>query len=172
MSDGVHCYGIGHWVVHSRYGVGQITEIENIPLHGDAGTKEKCFQVQTRDGVFWFPVEQHQNPRVRPVITEKKLVSSLKMLNEPPEDIDAHHNELKVRINKSQSDVSIKTTVRLIRDLLARNMIKKLNIFEERALKKHTDRLIREWALCMEMDETDVQTEFDNLLQERKLIPA
>jgi RNA polymerase-interacting CarD/CdnL/TRCF family regulator len=60
----------------------------------------------------------------------------------------------------------------LIRDLLARNTIKKLNILEERALRRHTDRLIREWALCMEMDESRAQTEFDTLLQERKLMPA
>ena len=166
MSEVIHHYDIGQWVVHCRYGVGQIKKIESIPLHGDTQTKELCFQVQTRDGIFWFPVEPQENPRVRPVVTKRKLVTSLETLKEPPEDTDAHHNELRIRINNAQTDVSMKTTIRLIRDLSARNAIKKLNILEERTLRRHTNRLVREWALCMDVDETKAQTEFDMLLRE------
>ena len=172
MSDGSHHYDIGQWVVHSRYGVGQIKKIENIPLHADPDAEEQCFQVQTGGGVFWFPVEQHDNPRIRPVITKNKLISALKIFEEAPEDTDLHRNELRIRINETQTDVSINTTIRLIRDLLARNVTKKLNIFEDRALRKQMERLIREWALCKEMDETEARTEFDLLLQKRNLLPT
>lgn len=172
MSDANHEYDIGHWVVHSRYGVGQIKKIENIPLHADKAGKEQCFQVETAGAVFWFPVEQQLNPRIRPIITQNKLTSVLKIFKELPEDINLHRNELRIRINETQSDVSISTTVRLIRDLLARNVTRKLNIFEDRALRTQKERLIREWALCKEIDETEARTEFDLLLQESNLLPA
>ena len=84
MSEDVHRYEIGEWVVHSSYGVGQIKQLEKVPLHGDPQKKEMCYKVQTREGVFWFPVDQHDNPRVRPIITEKKLISSLETFKEPP----------------------------------------------------------------------------------------
>jgi RNA polymerase-interacting CarD/CdnL/TRCF family regulator len=166
MSEGNQSYDIGQWVVHSQYGVGQIKQIEKMPLHGDIKTKQKCFQVQTQNGIFWFPVEQKNNPRLRPITTQEKLTRSLKVLQEPPEDTDAHHNILKGRINEAQKDGSLKTSIELVRDLSARNTIKKLNILEERALKLHTERLIREWSLCMDLDEIEIRTRFDKLIQE------
>ena len=128
--------------------------------------KQKCFQVHTKDGVFWFPVEQEDNPRLRPITTQAKLKRSLRALQETPEDTDAHHNVIKGRISQAQKDGSLKTSIKLVRDLSARNTIKKLNILEERALKLHTERLIREWALCMDLDETETRTRFDKLIQE------
>jgi RNA polymerase-interacting CarD/CdnL/TRCF family regulator len=172
MSDGNQDYDIGHWVVHSRYGVGQIKKIEKIPLHADPTKKEQCFQVQTGGGVFWFPIEQHDNPRIRPVITQNKLNSALRLFEEAPADTNLHRNELRIRITETQMDVSINTAVRLIRDLLARNVTRKLNIYEDRALRTHMERFIREWALCKEIDEKEARTEFDLLLRKRNLLPA
>lgn len=167
MDQNANQYEIGQWVVHSQYGVGQIKQIENIPLHGDLHSKEKCFMVQTSDGVFWFPVEENENPRIRPISSKKKLKNALQTLQEPPEDTDAHYNVFKGRINTAKSDGSLKTSLKLVRDILARNAVKKLNMLEERALKFHTDRLVQEWSLCMQMDESEVLRRFNNLLQEK-----
>ena len=73
MEQNAQQYSIGQWVVHSQYGVGQIKQIERVPLHGNMEEKEKCFTVQTKEGVFWFPVNQNDNPRVRPITSEKKF---------------------------------------------------------------------------------------------------
>ena len=94
---------------------------------------------------------------------------SLKALQEPPEDIDAHHNVLKGRISQAQQDGSLKTSIELVRDLSARNTLKKLNILEERALTLHTERLIREWSLCTKLDENETRARFDKLIQEIKI---
>lgn len=166
MSDGSPHYDIGQWVVHSQYGVGQIQQIQEMPLHGDMQTQEKCFQVQTKDGVFWFAVEQKDNPRLRPLTTQEKLKRSLKVLQEPPEDIEAHHNVFKGRISQAQKDGALETSIELVRDLSARNTLKKLNILEERALTLHTERLIREWSLCMKLDENETRRRLDKLIQE------
>jgi RNA polymerase-interacting CarD/CdnL/TRCF family regulator len=166
MSDQNHQYEIGHWVVHSQYGVGQIKEIESVPLYGDMQNKEKCFTVQTKEGVFWFPVEQSDNPRVRPITTKTSLNNALKIFQEPPEDTDAHHNVIKGRINTAQTDGSLTDSIRLVRDLSARHNQKKLNILEDRALKLHTDRLILEWSLCMKIEETEALKRLNKLLQQ------
>ena len=88
MEQNAQQYSIGQWVVHSQYGVGQIKQIERVPLHGNMEEKEKCFTVQTKEGVFWFPVNQNDNPRVRPITSEKKFKEALETLQEPPEDIE------------------------------------------------------------------------------------
>lgn len=168
MEQNAPQYSIGQWVVHSQYGVGQIKQIERVPLHGNIEEKEKCFTVQTQDGVFWFPVDQNDNPRVRPITSKKKFKEALKTLQEPPEDIDAHHNVIKVRINTAQSDGTLTDSIRLVRDLTVRHSTKKLNVLEDRALKLHTDRIVREWALCMQIDEAEVLTRFNKLLHQAK----
>jgi RNA polymerase-interacting CarD/CdnL/TRCF family regulator len=166
MDQNASPYSVGQWVVHCQYGVGQIKQIESVPLGGNFEETEKCFTVQTRNGTFWFPVEQNENPRVRPITSEKKFKKALKALQEPPQDTDAHHNVIKGRINSAKKDTSLKTTVELVRDLSARNNIKKLNILEQRALKLHTDRVVREWSLCMKLDENEATTRLNKILQQ------
>lgn len=139
MNQNVPQYAVGQWVVHCQYGVGQIKQVERVPLGGNFDETEKCFTVQTRNGTFWFPVEQDENPRVRPITSKRKLKEALKALDEQPQDTDAHHNIIKGRINTAKEDGSLKTTVELVRDLSARNNTKKLNILEDRALKLHKD---------------------------------
>ena len=166
MSDEIHHYDIGEWVVHSRYGVGEIKSVEQIPLYGDVQTKEKCFKVQTSESVFWFPVEQSENPRIRPIASRERMKRALKVLKEPPQDIDAHHNVFKNRITETQNNGSLKAKIGLIRDLLARQTVKKLNIHEERALKNLNLQLVREWAVSMGIDTTVAQSQLDAIFHE------
>ena len=172
MSDEIYQYELGEWIVHSQYGVGQIEKVEKIPLGGDMQSKEQCFKVQTKDGVFWFPVQQEDNPRIRPITTKEKLLRSLKILQEKPEDTNAHHNIIKGRISKAQTDGSLKTIIKLVRDLTARRANKKHNILEDRALKLHTERLIKEWSLCTGLDETEARVQFNKMLQPRETQPT
>ena len=166
MNQNGQQYAVGQWVVHCQHGVGQIKNIERVPLHGDMEEAEKCFSVQTHDRIFWFPVNQEENPRVRPITSKQKLKEALEVLDELPEDTDAHHNVIKGRINSAQTEGSLKTTVELVRDLSARNNTKKLNILEQRALKMHKDCVVREWSLCLQIDETEALQRFDKLLHQ------
>ena len=70
-------YGIGDWVVHKRYGVGQIRSIEKRPINGEA---TNCFKVKTNDSMYWFPVAKKENPRIRPIETEKIIDKVIKTL--------------------------------------------------------------------------------------------
>ncbi|HBY09574.1 MAG TPA: hypothetical protein DEH22_17975 [Chloroflexi bacterium] len=173
MEHNTEQYRVGQWIVHSQHGIGQIKQTEKLSLHGDIQTKELCFQVQTENGVFWFPVNQSDNPRVRPIITQENFNNALETLQEPPEDTDAHHNILKGRINEAQHDGSIRTTVKLVRDLAARSSVKRsLNILEDKALKLHTERIIREWSLCFEISEKEARKKFEMLLNHSNLQTA
>jgi RNA polymerase-interacting CarD/CdnL/TRCF family regulator len=172
VNENICQYAVGQWVVHSHYGIGKIKEIEQISFTGDMDKPEKCFRVETNNGVFWFPVEQDDNPRLRPISKKTKLELFLKSFQEPPEDTDAHHNVIKARISEAQNDVSLRTSIILVRDLLARTVLKKHNILEDRALQMHKNRIIKEWSLCMELDEAETQARFNALIQNAELQTA
>ena len=169
MKEISHQYDIGQWVVHSQYGIGQIKRVEQISFTGNQKETKRCFKVETDNGAFWFPVRQEDNPRIRPISKRSKLELSLESFREPPKDTDAHHNVIKTRITDAHNDVSLKTSILLVRDLLARNALKKHNILEDRALQMHTDRIIKEWSLCMGLDEVEVRTQFNALIQNTEL---
>ena len=166
MSDEGQHYNIGQWVVHCRYGVGKIKSVEKVPFYGEGQKNEKCFKVQTKESVFWLPVAQSENPRIRPIATRKRMERALKVLKEPPQDLDAHHNVLKDRINETHKSGSLKSQISLIRDLLARRSVKKLNILEERTLKTLKLQLIREWSISMDMDDAVAQSELNAIFRE------
>jgi RNA polymerase-interacting CarD/CdnL/TRCF family regulator len=172
MSDKVQHYDIGQWVVHSRYGVGKIKSVEKIPLYGEGQKNEKCFKVQTSESVFWFPVEQSENPRIRPVASREHMKRALGILKEPPQDMDAHHNVLKDRIDETQKSGSLKAKISLIRDLLARRSVKKLNILEERTLKTLKLQLVREWSIAMDIDNAVAQSELNAIFREMDVSTA
>ncbi len=166
MSDEIYHYDIGQWVVHSRYGVGEIKSIEQIPLYGDIENKEKCYKVRTNESVYWFPVAQSENPRIRPIATRRRMERALKVLKEPPQDLDAHHNVLKARISEVQNNGLLKEKIILVRDLLARKAVKKLNIFEERVLKTLKLQLVNEWSVSSGLDAEVAQSELEAVFRE------
>ena len=172
MKEKMHQYSIGQWVVHSQYGIGQIKEVEQISFSGDLEEMQKCFKVETHNGIFWFPVDQNDNPRLRPISQKSKLEVSLNFFREPPEDTDAHHHVIKARISEAQKDASLLTSIGLVRDLIARNVPKKHNILEDRALEMHTDRIIKEWSICMGIDEAETRARFNSLIQNAQLKTA
>ncbi len=60
---------------------------------------------------------------------------------------------------------SLNDMARIIRDLSARQIDKKLNPTEEDALKRFKERLVREWAVCMETDIEQAAIEFQDSLE-------
>ena len=75
--DSNMAYTIDDWVVHTHYGVGQIKRIEVKPIHGE---DTKCFKVTTKDGTFWFPTTDDDNPRIRPVASKEIIHKVVKTL--------------------------------------------------------------------------------------------
>lgn len=163
MTEITDKYALGDWVVHLHYGMGQIEKTEIKPVHGE---KVKCFRVQTKNGVFWFPAGQDNNPRIRPVASRERLKRGLEILNKPPRNFDADYKEIKKRINDVKSEGSIVSIARLLRDLSARSAVKKLNDLEEQTLRSFTKQFLKEWTMCMGISTDTAQEQLQTILQQ------
>jgi CarD family transcriptional regulator len=154
---------IGDWVVHLYHGVGQIKKIEKKRLNGNA---QDYYRVKTHNSVFWVPVSNLNNDRIRPLTSPNELKKALKILQKPPQEMDTNHNKRKSRINTVKSDGSLQSALRLVRDLSAREAEKKLNTTEKRALERLKDHMLREWATCMHIDIEEASIRLNNLLNQ------
>ncbi len=144
-------YAISDWVVHCSYGVGQITAIEEKPLYDGEVCRRDCYRVETTDGVYWFPVDQTDNQRIRLIATPRQLRRVLHVLKQPAESDEVQKPELKAKISRVRSNAALEPVVCLLQELFALNRERKLNLEEERTLKRLTKHLIVEYARSMEI---------------------
>lgn len=153
----------GDWIVHANYGVGQILAMETKIL-GDKETR--YYKVEARNSTFFIPVENAENDRIRPVASRQKLRAAMKVLRQPPQDLDADHNARKRQIAEMASEFSPQGTAELVRDLAARRAERGLNDNEERTFELASLRLAREWAITEKMEFDEAQQKLDATLDE------
>lgn len=152
----------GEWIVHHYYGVGQVRGVETKELDGE---KSKYYRVKTRNSMFWVPVDSEENDRLRPLSSPTEIKQVIRVLKREPKEMDSDHMARKKLIREVLGDGSLEDIARLIRDLSARQFLSKLNPTEEDALKRFKERLLREWAVCMEADVEDIKSKFQDHLQ-------
>jgi|SaaInl7_200m_RNA_FD_contig_61_627124_length_1442_multi_6_in_0_out_0_1 RNA polymerase-interacting CarD/CdnL/TRCF family regulator len=165
MASQADQYSIGKWVVHCRYGVGQITAIEDKPFYDGENRKRSCYKVETNNGDFWFSADQSDNPRIRTIATPRQFRLVLKKLKKPPQHLEADKSVLKQMITQLRTNVELEPMVGLVRELFARNQIKTLSTDEDQALNKYTKHLTMEYAVSFEMDVRAAKSELLSMLR-------
>jgi len=139
----------GDWIVHARYGVGQVQGIEKKALDG----KQKLFfKVKTFDGVYWLPVVNTEVDYIRPITNEGKIKRALTVIRKPPEQLSSNHFQRSRDISEALSEISLLAKARMIRDLHGKQEETKLNLNEENALAKMKRQFLNEWSVVEELD--------------------
>jgi RNA polymerase-interacting CarD/CdnL/TRCF family regulator len=155
-------YSLGDMVVHRDYGVGQIEDIECKPLNG---ASVECFKVLTKNGIYWFPTDSLDNPRIHAVASEELIQRAIKVLQSAPHGLENDPLEWKERIDGVQTSGDFLAISSLVRDLAALKTKKKLNRTQEQALSNLGDRLLREWAASLEVDAKSIRPMLQAYLQ-------
>ena len=156
-------YSLGDMVVHRYYGIGQIDGIECRPLNG---VKVECFKVKTENGIYWFPTDSLENPRVPPVASQELIQEAIEILQSAPRGLENDPLQWKERIDDVQTAGDFLAISSLVRDLAALKTKKKLNRTQDQALNNLEDRLLREWAASLEVDAKSIRPRLQAYLQE------
>ena len=151
------------WVVHLTYGIGEIKEVETRSI---AGEERRYYRVETRNSTFWMPVDTAENERVRPLASLSRIKRALRVLEQAPMKMASNHKERRKRIRENALDGSLRSDVRLIRDLYARQHQQGLNDTELESLQRMKARFLEEWALRAGIPVNEARKEIDSLLQE------
>jgi RNA polymerase-interacting CarD/CdnL/TRCF family regulator len=161
MMDGVAEYSKGDWLVHCYHGLGKIKGIESKRINGE---ETEYYRVEAEDAVFWVPVEESEDSRVRPVTPRRKLMKALKVLKTPPKKMADAYQKRQQRIRAAKNDGSIDAICIIIRDLTARRREKGLNENEKRALGFFKGLLLNEWSVSADVPHEDARKELRKLL--------
>ena len=163
MVKSVTTYSPGDIVVHRSYGVGTIDSIESKPLNGIA---VECFKVKTENGIYWFPTESSDNPRVHPVAPKSVIKKAIDILRNPPENLEFDPVQWKDRIDEVQKGGGFLAVTSLVRDLAGLKLQKKLTRTQDQALNNLEERLLQEWAASLDVDLNSIRPEIKAYIQE------
>jgi RNA polymerase-interacting CarD/CdnL/TRCF family regulator len=143
-------YSLGDIVVHRDYGVGQIDGIERKPING---VEVDCFKVKTENAIYWFPTTSVDNPRLHQVASQELIQRAIEVLQSAPRGLENDPIQWKERIDDVQTRGDFLAISGLVRDLVALKKKKKLSRIQDQALNNLEERLLKEWAASLAVDE-------------------
>jgi len=158
-------YKVGDWIVHLIYGVGQVKRLEKKPI---GGTTRLCYRVRTEDGVFWLPIDNADNERVRPIASPKLIQRALETMRKAPKKMAANFQSRRKRIRRVSLDGDLSTDLKLVRDLNARQFKNGLNTTEQNAFNTIVKRFLQEWSLSKGIEIREARQKLDLFLNESR----
>lgn len=156
----------GDWIVHSRYGLGQVVCLEEKALSGPA---ETFFNVKTEAFSYWISVSNLDTGRVRPIAGSEEFDQALVLMGQEPSLLDENfHNRLQ-GINNMLNENTIFSKAELIRDINGRNMRKDIHANEKGILENLKIQFINEFAVSCQLTEQAARTRVQDALKKSSL---
>lgn len=164
MGDNGLPYHVGDRIVHSYYGVGEITGIVERKL-GKKTTE--YYKVEANNSVYYVPVEKADNKRVRPLASEEALQKVIDTLEARPNEMEDDYKLRRKRIKTVRASGDLEMMAKLIRDMHFRRHVDKLTDAESRALDKIEERLVQEWGACMEINPSEARQNMEAMIRDQ-----
>lgn len=164
MASNEHAFDNGDWVVHRRYGVAQIVTRERKAISGE---EKMYYKLQLPELTLWATPRQLDSEVFRPLVTLQRLQEIREVLTRPARTMSDNFNSRKARIQRVARDNQLIDIARLVRDLRRRRTERRnLNQTEESALRQCTNKLVHEWAACLQIDEGEARARIERLLRQ------
>lgn len=152
----------GDWIVHRRYGIGQIKQKEEKTI---SGVCSEYYKVKTPDSEIWLPISKLDQSWFRPIATPNEIDEAIEILTQPATTMAPEFLRRKERIQQVQNENSVPAIAQLIRDLSGRQQQKSLSMTEQEALRRLKGRLATEWAVAMDKEQECALKELQSILE-------
>jgi RNA polymerase-interacting CarD/CdnL/TRCF family regulator len=155
-------YSKGDWIVHARYGVGQVKGIEKKELEGE---KKLFFRVKTFDGIYWLSVTRTDVEYIRPITSKHQIKRALTIIRRPPKELPDNHTKRSKKISEALKEPSLYPKARMLRDLNGKQRESKLNFTEEDAFLKMKKQFLNEWSVITDMERDVLEEKLEKALE-------
>jgi RNA polymerase-interacting CarD/CdnL/TRCF family regulator len=155
-------FKIGDHVIHCSFGLGQITQIEEKPIHGNL---TNCYVVRIADMTVWVPVDDSQKNSLRLPTPPEKFIKTLPILASPNENLLEDRVQRKNQLMERLRDGQLASICRVVRDLTHYQRNSKLNDQEKSILERAVNSLLTEWTLTMDLPFQQAHQAMESMLQ-------
>lgn len=154
----------GEWIVHKKYGVGQVKGVEVKNIGGEA---HEYFRVKISSGSYWLPIKQIPE-HVRSVSSEQKLDTALRAMSEKPNILPKNYKIRNKQVAERVEIATLQSKGELIRDLNARKHLEGVNvsIMDERQLNNLLQQFTREMSVILDVSVDEAEKAIEIALAE------
>jgi RNA polymerase-interacting CarD/CdnL/TRCF family regulator len=154
-------FKIGDKVIHWTYGLGEITQIEEKPIHGQT---MNCYVFQTSDMTIWIPIHEQQQQSLRHPTTPDEFTRLYAILTSPGESLQEDRILRKNELLTQLRDGQLASICRVVRDLTQYKRNSKLNDQERSILERAERSLLTEWTYSLGLPMSQAQEAMISLL--------
>lgn len=169
MTTAEKVFSKGDWIVHSYYGVGEVTKVEKKRVNGK---NEEFYRVESDDTTYWIPLERAKENHIRALASRTSLRRALSLLKKGPEEMDSNFKVRQSRIKEVLAKGKLRDLIRLVRDLWSRGQDTKLSMTELSALRQAMDNLVVEIAVAEGIENDKASAKLRELLNEQVTEPS
>jgi RNA polymerase-interacting CarD/CdnL/TRCF family regulator len=153
-------FHIGDQVIHSAFGLGEITKIEEKRINGHL---TNYYVVSINNMTVWVPVDDGYSSLRIPTPPDEFL-KTLPILSSPQQDLQADRVLRKKQLLDQLKDGQLASICRVIRDLTGYKRNSKLNDQEKSILERAVRSLLTEWSLSLEMTPNQAHQAMESML--------
>jgi len=151
----------GDWIVHSRYGLGQVVGVEEKSL--DEGI-QPYFNVKTDSFSYWISKSNLSSGRIRRIAQAEEFYQAMTLISAEPTLLDENFRSRLQGINDLIAENSILSKAQLIRDMHARNFRKDIHANERGMLEELKDQFVEEFVVSCQVPEKIVREQIKDAL--------
>lgn len=150
MHENITGLSQGDWIIHSRYGLGQVVGVEEKTLDD---CKRPYYNVKTDTFSYWLSSANLESGRIRRIAQSEEFYQALNLISAEPALLDENFRTRMQGINDLIAENSILSKAQLIRDMHARNVKKDIHANERGILDMQKDQFIEEFIISCQIPE-------------------
>jgi CarD family transcriptional regulator len=151
----------GDLIVHSVHGIGTVKGISTKKIQGE---QHVFYKIKTDRLTYWLPVVNSNSDRIRSVRAPSTFTSAISIIRQKPQKLFNNFRSRLKYINEELAKCSLIANARLIRDLHARNLVKRLHVNENRTYEKIKEHFINEWAVSANISKAEAGKRMNDAL--------
>jgi RNA polymerase-interacting CarD/CdnL/TRCF family regulator len=151
----------GDWIVHSRYGLGQVIGVEEKSMNEGI---QPCFNVKTGTFSYWISTSNLSSGRIRRIANTDEFYQAITLIGAEPVLLDENFRNRLQGINNLIAENSILAKARLIRDIHARNFRKDIHANERGMLEELKDQFVDEFMVSCQVSEKTARAQIKEAL--------
>lgn len=156
----------GDWVVHCKYGLGQVQAIEMRALNGNV--EMPYYVVRVSDLTIWIPADEHVGSRLRLPASASSFRESLSILSSPAERLASDRRQRNIELLERIDGGEIEALCKILRDLAPHRQTKTWNEYDSALMRRAQKALLGEWCFVFSIAPHEAEEELRQLLANQK----
>ena len=159
-------FEVGDIVVHRSYGPGEVIELDEKTLSGQA-QRYYVVKIQDQDMTLWVPVDDDDaSTSLRPPTPAAEFDKLFTILKSAGQPLSNDRLERKNQLQSKMRAGDLESICYVIRDLNSVNRVKKLNSADAALMDRAQNLLLNEWIVSLNISLSDAQDQLRELLAE------